>query len=430
MRIETVDLEIQREPFARPFGFKGSYFHEKWNAVVRLTDSDGNEAYGVGGLAVLWADAKVFASHTETGGNLIMLSVLEHALQLCKGKDYNDPMALQEDILNDVHDFALKITNNPDLKLTFTLNALVALDNAAWILHARENGIQTFAELVPDEFRSFFAERQKYVAAVPLLTYKLPAEQIRRILDDGAFFLKIKIGQPGDEEEMLQKDMARLSEIHRLTGDYETDMTESGKVLYYLDANGRYQTRDAFMCLLDHADKIGMLERIALIEEPFAEEAQLDVGGFPCLVAADESVHTVDDIKERAHQGYTALAIKPAGKTLSMGFKSVKAAMELGLACYVADNACVPILVDWNRIFVSHLPAFPSLKCGVLESNGPDSYPNWDEQLARHPFAGAPWLKPVRGRFVLNEDYFEIGGGIFADPVPFSNLFRSGAKQG
>ena len=41
MQIIETDLEIQREPFARPFAFKGSAFHEKWNLVVRLKDADG-----------------------------------------------------------------------------------------------------------------------------------------------------------------------------------------------------------------------------------------------------------------------------------------------------------------------------------------------------------------------------------------------------
>ena len=36
MRIVHADLEMQRQPFARPFAFKGAAFHEKWNLVVRL----------------------------------------------------------------------------------------------------------------------------------------------------------------------------------------------------------------------------------------------------------------------------------------------------------------------------------------------------------------------------------------------------------
>ena len=65
-----------------------------------------------------------------------------------------------------------------------------------------------------------------------------------------------------------------------------------------------------------------------------------------------------------------------------------------------------------------------SLKAGVLESNGPDSYGNWDEQLASHPCAGASWLKPERGRFVLDDDFYGASGGMFADPTPFCGLFR------
>ena len=86
MHIVETDLEIQREPFARPFAFKGSAFHEKWNLVVRLKDADGYEAFGIGGLAVLWSDAAVFAAHTEMGGNLLQASLLEFALQQIQGK--------------------------------------------------------------------------------------------------------------------------------------------------------------------------------------------------------------------------------------------------------------------------------------------------------------------------------------------------------
>ncbi|MDP7237966.1 MAG: hypothetical protein QGI34_14680, partial [Candidatus Latescibacteria bacterium] len=64
-------LEIQREPFAQPFAFKGSAFHEKWNMVVRLRDEADHEVIGIGGLAVLWSDAAVFEAHTEVGGNLL-----------------------------------------------------------------------------------------------------------------------------------------------------------------------------------------------------------------------------------------------------------------------------------------------------------------------------------------------------------------------
>ena len=36
------------------------------------------------------------------------------------------------------------------------------------------------------------------------------------------------------------------------------------------------------------------------------------------------------------------MAIKPAGKTLSMGFRMIEATREAGAIPFVADNACVP----------------------------------------------------------------------------------------
>ncbi|NOZ21354.1 MAG: mandelate racemase/muconate lactonizing enzyme family protein [Planctomycetes bacterium] len=430
MRIETADLEIQREPFARPFGFKGSYFHEKWNAVVRLTDADGVVAFGVGGLAVLWSDAAVFEAHTEVGGNILSLSILEHALQLSRGRDYADPIHLLHDLLPQAHDYGKAVTQNPNLKPTFTLISLVALDNAAWVLHAREEGIGAFDDLIPETFRPCMNHRQQYLAAVPVIPYKFPQDAIMRILNDGAYFLKIKIGQPGSEAEMLEKDVARLAEIHEFAKDHATDMTECGRPIYYLDANGRYREKESVRRLLDRADRIGMLDRIALFEEPFAEDLDMEVGDLPSRVAADESVHGIEDVRRRAGQGYTALAIKPAGKTLSMGFQFARAAADLGLPCYVADNACVPILVDWNKTFAGRLPSFPGLMGGVLESNGPDSYPNWEAQLKTHPCAGASWLKPVRGSFELSDDFYEASGGVFADPTPFPSLFTQSPCSG
>jgi len=426
MHIVDCDLGIQREPFARPFGFKGSYFHEKWNAVVRLTDKTGASAVGVGGLAVLWSDAAVFAAHTETGGNLLMLSVLEHALQRVRGTDFADPPALLEAVLPEIHEYGKTVTDNRGLRGTFTLNALVALDNAAWLLHARNTGAADFDALIPEPARAALANRQTRVAAVPLLSYKLSGNDIKEILEQGAFFLKIKIGQPGTEQDMLEKDIARLTEIHELARRYETDMTEPGKPLYYLDANGRYRDKDTLARLLEHAEKNGMLEQVALVEEPFAEELDIDVAQFAVPVAADESLHSVRDLHAKLGLGYGAIAIKPAGKTLSVAFAMAQAAHAAGVPCYVADNACVPLLVDWNKNFAARLPAFPGLKCGILESNGPSSYGNWAEQLERHPCPTASWLKPAAGAFTLEDEFYARSGGIFEEPAFFARFVQDG----
>ena len=424
MHIVETDLEIQREPFARPFAFKGSAFHEKWNLVVRLKDADGYEAFGLGGLAVLWSDAAVFAAHTEMGGNLLQASLLEFALQQVKGRAFADPIDMFDAVENDVFLYGKTVTRLADLRRTFALIALVALDNAAWLLHAKRRGMTTFDAVIPEEFRAFLSHRQSHVALVPAVSYTLPIDELRAILDDGAYILKIKIGHPGDEAEMVKKDMACLSRVHRLARQYETEMTDSGQVLYYLDANGRYGEKDSMARLLDYAQREGFLDRIALIEEPFSRPAEVDVHGLPARFAGDESIETVADVHTRLEQGYGAMAIKPAGKTLSLAFRMIEAATLAGVPCFVADNACVPVLVEWNKNVAARLPAFPGVQGGLMESNGPENYGTWARMLSEYPMPHAAWLRPRGGAFVLDEDYYRQSGGIFEEPRVYTRLFR------
>lgn len=424
MRIVHADLEMQRQPFARPFAFKGAAFHEKWNLIVRLRDEDDNEAVGVGGTAVLWSDPDVFSAHTEVGGNILMSAVLEFALQRAVGREFEDPLALLSALLPQVHDYGRTVTGNPNLRLTFTLIALVALDNAAWLLHAKRNRIETFDDLIPRAYRPFFSNRQTRLGVAPAVGYGMPMDELQDILDSGVYILKIKIGQPGEESDMVRKDIAWLDRIHGLAARYDTPMTDSGNVVYYLDANARYEKKESMARLLDHARKAGIHEHIVIIEEPFRNPDGIDVSNLPARFAADESVQTVEDVRTRTSQGYGAIAIKPAGKTLSLAFRMVRAAAEAGVPCFVADNGCIPLLVEWNKNIAARLPAFPGIKGGLIESNGPENYGNWAELLADYPVADAPWLTPRSGAFVLDEDYYRDSGGIFLNPASYSRMFR------
>lgn len=425
MQLVETDLEIQREPFARPFGFKGAAFHEKWNMVVRLKDADGYQAFGLGGLAVLWSDATAFSAHTEVGGNVLQTAVLEYALQRAKEVTFETPTELFDAIVDDVFDYGKKITNLPKLRRTFVLIALVALDNAAWLLYAQRKGLVAFDALIPTPYRPYLSHRQRHVAIVPAVGYTLPMDDLRGLLDHGAYVLKIKIGHSGSEAEMVTKDMAWLSQIHNLAKTYDTDMTDSGQVLYYLDANGRYGEKDSMAKLLDHAEKEGFLDRIVLIEEPFQRPEELDVLGLPARFAGDESIETVADVQTRVSQGYGAMAIKPAGKTMSLAFQMVEAAYQADVPCFVADNACVPVLVEWNKNVAARLPAFPGVKGGLMESNGPENYGTWGKLLSEFPMPEAAWLRPQKGAFVLDGAYYENSGGIFAEPKVYTRLMRS-----
>jgi hypothetical protein len=422
--IETADLEIQREPFVRPFAFKGSAFHEKWNTIVRLMDGDGTEAFGLGGLAVLWSDPELFASHTEVGGNALMVAVLEFALQQSRELSWSTPPELMANLLPEVYQYACAVTGKPDLKFTFVTNALVALDNAAWVLYARSGGLTSFDAMLPPAANRALTSRQERVLLVPAIGYNLPDQELQGLLQAGAAMLKIKLGRPGSEAEMLAADQRALTRVHAIVGTRDTPLTESGRVLYYLDANGRYGSLDSVVALLEHADAIGMLERVALLEEPFADGANMEVGDLPVRVAADESVHAVEDVTTRVQQGYGAVAIKAAGKTLSLALEMVVAALESGLTCFAADNACVPVLLEWNKSVAARLPAFPGVRGGILESNGPENYGRWGQMIREeHPLAGARWLEAVEGAYRLDGDYYRASGGILRDPTPYSNLF-------
>ncbi len=431
MRITHADLDIQREPFARPFAFKGSAFHEKWNLVVRLRDDAGTEACGIGGLAVLWSDARVFASHTETGGNALMVATLERALQASLSTDWERPPDLLVAVRKEAEQFARVATGRGvDLQSTFVLNALVALDNAAWVLWARRRDVTDFEGWIPAAAASALGHRQSRVALTPAVGYNMPDAQVGELLQEGAGVLKLKIGYPGLEEEMVAGDCRNLQRLQPLLRGVRTPLTDSGDVALYLDANGRYRSKAALRRVLDEADRVGLLDRIVVLEEPFAPDVEESVGDLGVLVAADESLHDPADVAGRRQAGYGAIAVKPAGKTLSVAFDMLEAATAQEMVAFVADNACVPVLVEWNKNIAARLPAFPGVRGGMMESNGAENYGGWEQMLAEHPRAGAPWLAARNGVYELDDDYFVAAGGILDEPEAYLKELRRRSPTG
>jgi len=423
VRIKSVDSNFEREPLIRPFGFKGGYMREIWQSAALLQTDSGCREIGLCSQSVLWSDAQVFASHSEAAGNALMYLMLEYALRKTKGAEFKNPIELMENLLPGTYRYGKKITQNKNLRKTFALNALVALDNAAWLVYAKENGFKSFDQMIPDAYRDVLSYRHKKVASIPLMAYAIPISEITKAVDDGYFFLKIKIGQPGTQDEMLNKDKKRVEEIHKAIGGERIAYTKSGKIPYYFDANGRYQSKETLSRLLDHIKKIGAFEQIAVIEEPFPEEYEVDVSDFGIRIAADESAHTDEDAEKRIQMGYSAIAVKAIAKTLSMTLKIVKAAHEKGIPCFCADLTVSPILVDWNKNVAARLAPFPELGLGLLETNGHQNYANWAKMVSYHPCAGAPWTITKKGVFNLSEDFYKTSGGIFMKSDHYADLF-------
>jgi len=416
IKIEKTNCNFERESFIRPFGFKGGYITEAWQSISAITSSSGNTGLGIGTQSVLWSDASVFSSHSESGGNALMFAMTEFALRRVKERVFSNPIELLEELVPQVHEYGKKITNNPDLRLTFALNSLVGVDNAAWMLFAKENNITSFDDMIPEEYRASLSYRHKKVASIPLMAYAIPLEEIVDAVKDGYFFLKVKIGsdpdKDGDREKMLQWDMKRIEEIHKAVGGTRIEHTKDGKIPYYFDANGRYDTKERLQRLLDHTKKIGAFDQIAIVEEPFPEEYEADVSDLGVRIAADESAHSDKDAKKRIQMGYGAIALKPIAKTMSMSLKILKVAYEAEVPCFCADLTVTPILVDWNKNVAARIAPLPGMSIGVLETNGHQNYKRWKDLLRFHPCYGAEWVKTKDGLFNLDNDFYNQSGGV------------------
>jgi L-alanine-DL-glutamate epimerase-like enolase superfamily enzyme len=424
VKIDAVDSNFEREPLMRPFGFKGGYMSEIWQSMAMMQSDTGVRRIGLGTQSVLWSDAQIFAGHSESGGNALMYALTERALQIVKGQSFTTPVQLLDGILDEVYAQGQEITGNRHLRKTFALNALVGLDNAAWLLYAQKHGVTHFDDLIPCAYKPALSHHHAQVASIPLMAYSVPIKEIKAAVDQGYFFMKIKIGQPGTQSQMLEKDKARLSAIHQAIGRVRTKYTQDGKLPYYFDANGRYQKKETLLRLLDHAAKIGALEQIAVIEEPFPEEAQIQVGDMGVRIAADESAHTDKDALERIDMGYQAIALKAIAKTMSMTMKIAQTAHEHGVPCFCADLTVNPILVEWNKAVAARLAPFPDLGLGLLETNGHQNYKNWETMTSYHPHANASWTKTVDGVFNLNQDYYDKSGGLLSPSLHYQEMFR------
>jgi hypothetical protein len=191
MKIIKYNCNFEREPLIAPFGFKGGYLSELWQGIVKFENAEGQSGIGLGTQSTLWSDASVFINNSESAGNSMMFLTTSFAAKAALGIEWNTPIDLLDKLLPITYEYAKKITSNPDLRLTFALNALVSIDNAAWLFYCQENKINNFDEMLPAEFRQSLSGRQEKLACIPLMSYNVPVTDIVKALDDGYFFLKI-----------------------------------------------------------------------------------------------------------------------------------------------------------------------------------------------------------------------------------------------
>ena len=418
--IVRTDLEFVRERLKSPFGFKGRYLDELWQTVA-LIATDRHTAAAPATESVLWSDGAVFGENPPAAANALMMTVTARALRLLEGRELRRPDLMLDELLPALADYAEAVCGRR-VAPTFLLNALVGVDIALWSLYARENGVDSFDGIVPPYARAAMTHRHARLSHIPLISYAVGERELRECLDSGTALLKIKIGKavsgaPGSEEDMASMaawDCARLEQIHAVAKDYRTSCTDDGRVLYYLDANGRYDCKDRLGLLLAHAERIGALDRIALLEEPFAPGDETDVSDLPVTINADESAHGVDDVKRRLAQGYRAVALKPIAKTLSVSFRMAAAVHEAGAQCLCADLTVNPFLAQWNKQFAARIAPLSKMNVGCLEVNGDQNYVTWDAQKALLP-DGVRYDDEADGVFTLDERFYETSGRLFGE---------------
>lgn len=414
--ITQAKLNFIREPLMSPFGFKGGSLNELWQIICAVEDDAGNTGTGLGVQSVLWSDPEVFSSLSPVGGDAAMFLTTQYALSLIQKTAMTTPPDMIKAIFPAVYAYACQITRSSRLQKTFVLNALVGLDFALWQLFAKQNNRKSFTEMTR-EFTSSLTDHHDRLGIIPLITYGMAVEEIRDLARRGCFFFKVKLGQnPGlrdDPEEMLEADRRRILEIHAALKDFTTPYTDSGHLLYYFDANGRYDNRERLLRLLQYMESAGVLSRTVLFEEPFAESLQIPVFGLPVRIAGDESAHSPEDVRRLIDDlGYGAIALKPIAKTLSLTLDMLNEACKRQVPCFCADLTVNPVLSDWNRNVACRIAPLPGLKIGVMESNGAQNYRNWEQMKTWHPAAPAPWLTESGGLNQLGDAFYQIDGGI------------------
>ena len=411
--IDKVAVGTEREPLKSAFGFKGNALTYLLQTSVAVFGS-GNVGVGSGVQSVLWSDSGIFARYGEDRGNELMLSITKFAAKHLTGKEFSYPSDALSSIFPACHAYACEICDTR-VSETFVLNSLVPIDFALWMLFAKTNKSESFDDIFPCE------KKQNCLANIPLITYGTRISDVISLAKAGTPIFKIKLGSDpehdGDLKKMLDWDMKRALEIHEALRDVKTEHTTTGRIAYYFDANGRYDTKDRLSRLIDFMDSKGILSQTVLFEEPFDEKNEIFLGDLPCTFAADESIHNTSDVKRRIELGYRALTLKPIAKTLSLTLEMQDYARRTGIESFCADLTVNPLMREWNKCVAARLDPIRGMKIGIMESNGAQNYTNWSKMLtylpAREESASEIIYRPQDGfsgksLFVTPEHYLKI----------------------
>lgn len=110
----------------------------------------------------------------------------------------------------------------------------MCVDNAAWLLYAAENNLHQFDEMIPVAYQPGLSYRHTKVGSMPSFSVGTDPQKIKAAADQGYFIMKLKTGSSGTQKEMIEKDIAFLSAVHKAIGHYETPIPGMEKYLIIL----------------------------------------------------------------------------------------------------------------------------------------------------------------------------------------------------
>ncbi|HQS05412.1 MAG TPA: L-alanine-DL-glutamate epimerase, partial [Daejeonella sp.] len=182
---------FEREKLIRPFGFKGGYLTELWQVASRMQSDSGISRIGLATQSVLYGDSDLFPRQSETEGNAMMYNLVNKALEHVKKTPFRTPPELLDKILPAVIQDGKIITAKQDLNINFVYNALVGVDNAAWLTYAAENKFSSFEDMIPEQYKKALSHRNKKIAIMYQIPYGMPMEDLKNAVKQGYFVFKI-----------------------------------------------------------------------------------------------------------------------------------------------------------------------------------------------------------------------------------------------
>lgn len=424
IKITGVNSNFEREPLLFPFGFKGGYLTELWQNISCICTAN-NCGLGLATQSVLYCDPDTFLANSESGGNGLMFVFSNEALAHLRGSEFTTPFEKTESLFLKLKQYARNINPVQPVSDVFILNALVSVDNALWQLYYKENRFNNFTEMLPAENRAALSYRNNKIGILFQVSYNMPLEEIVRNVDEGYFIIKIKAGQPGDPEEMLEKDKKRIKEIADALKDKRTRHTANQKVLYTIDANGRYPSVALLKRLIAYIKQLGVLDQFIFLEEPLPISNKEFVGDLGVPIGADESAMDLQSVEERIRQGYKVIVLKPMAKTLSRSIQIASLAHKHNIPCVCSDLTVNPILVDWQKNLIARVKPFPQLNMALMETNGNENYKNWEVMRTYLKDPHASWEAVKEGVIDLPGSFWETNGNIFETPGHYSYLIPS-----